>query len=411
MAGSYIEDGYVAPTGYIIWNNPTQISATALSVSHIDELGDDVDIFLELISAGDKLIIQDRNNSDSYQQWLVNGPLNTTPNTYVEIPVSLVTATGLGYTNFPNGHEVILAISSIGATGPQGPQGDQGPTGPQGYTGPIGLTGSDGPNTIRLVFGASSSSHPSATGSFNISGGLSFSEANFLHFNSSGFLTNDIYGNVLYPWLNNILTDFYAGRTITAQISEIGNASNYGIYTVVTSSPSPFWIWSLTFVSGGGTFSTDKIYGISEVSGGIRGVTGPQGPTGAGTQGPIGPQGPTGSGGGGAGSTGITLLPTSVLTDSATISISLTSSNSSVFTVTLGGNRTLENPTNMPTGTDVKYFGVIVTQDATGSRTLSYDTQYNTGDIDTDLNYATASRTHLYFMASNNLVELIGKRT
>ena len=64
----------------------------------------------------------------------------------------------------------------------------------------------------------------------------------------------------------------------------------------------------------------------------------------------------------------------------------------------------------MPTGTDVKYFGIIVTQDATGGRTLAYDTQYNTGDIDTDLNYTSNARTHLYFMASSGLIELIGKR-
>jgi hypothetical protein len=136
-----------------------------------------------------------------------------------------------------------------------------------------------------------------------------------------------------------------------------------------------------------------------------NGSTGPLGGPGF-----TGPTGPAGSGGGGGG-TGIALLPTSTLTDGSTIAISLTSSNSSIFTVTLSGNRTLQNPTFMPTGTDIKYFGIIVTQDATGGRTLAYDTIYNTGDIDTDLNYATASRTHLYFMASNNLVELIGKRT
>jgi len=90
------------------------------------------------------LIIQDRNNSDSYQQWSVSGSLNTTPSTYVEIPVSLVTATGLGYTNFPNGSEVILVISSIGGTGPQGPTGSQGVTGPQGNTGVQGETGPQG---------------------------------------------------------------------------------------------------------------------------------------------------------------------------------------------------------------------------------------------------------------------------
>jgi hypothetical protein len=294
----------------------------------------------------------------------------------------------------------------------------------------------------------------------------------------------DIYGNIIYNWLANIYTDYLALKPITAQISEVGNASNYGIYRLTsTGAPTPYWFWTLSFVSGGGTLSSSAIYTISELSGGatgsqgsrgVTGATGSQGPTGpvgpagadaalvdwyflgdwtnlvvpgvgdiytydgqtwysggsttgtpsvangwsllaakgsTGSQGSTGPQGPAGSGGGGAGSTGITLLPTSVLTDAATISISLTSSNSSVFTLTLGGNKTLQNPTNMPTGTDVKYFGVIVTQDDTGSRTLSYDTQYNTGDIDTDLNYTANARTHLYFMASAGLVELIGKRT
>jgi len=190
-------------------------------------------------------------------------------------------------------------IGPTGETGPSGVTGETGPVGPTGVTGetgpvgPTGVAGSDGPNSIRLSFGASESSYPSATGSFNISGGLSFSAANGLYFNSTGILTNDIYGNVLYPWLNNILTDYYAGRTITAQISEIGNASNYGIYTVVTSSPSPNWTWSLTFVSGGGTFSTDRIYTISAVSSGVQGPTGPTGPPG----GPIGPTGSTGAAG------------------------------------------------------------------------------------------------------------------
>ena len=149
--------------------------------------------------------------------------------------------------------------------------------GGQGSMGPAGVTGSDGPNSIRLIFGASASGSPSATGSFNISGGLSFSAANFLHFNSSGFLTNDIYGNVLYPWLGNILTDREANKTINAQISEVGNPSNYGIYIAYPNTPSPSWMWDLTFVSGGGTFSSDKIYTISAVSSGAQGPTGPGG--------------------------------------------------------------------------------------------------------------------------------------
>jgi len=55
------------------------------------------------------------------------------------------------------------------------------------------------------------------------------------------------------------------------------------------------------------------------------------------------------------------------LTDGATITPDFSTGNN--FSVTLGGNRTLANPTNMTVGQS----GVIyITQDGTGSRTLSY---------------------------------------
>jgi hypothetical protein len=47
-----------------------------------------------------------------------------------------------------------------------------------------------------------------------------------------------------------------------------------------------------------------------------------------------------------------------------------------VFTVTLGGNRTLSNPVNPVPGQRLTF---RVTQDGTGSRTLSYGTAYNFG--------------------------------
>lgn len=59
------------------------------------------------------------------------------------------------------------------------------------------------------------------------------------------------------------------------------------------------------------------------------------------------------------------------LTDAASISLDLSLSNN--FSVTLGGNRTLANPTNIVAGQS----GLItVTQDGTGSRTLAYGTYY-----------------------------------
>lgn len=59
------------------------------------------------------------------------------------------------------------------------------------------------------------------------------------------------------------------------------------------------------------------------------------------------------------------------LTDGTTITPDFSTGNN--FSVTLGGNRTLANPTNMTVGQS----GVIyVSQDATGSRTLAYGTYW-----------------------------------
>lgn len=59
------------------------------------------------------------------------------------------------------------------------------------------------------------------------------------------------------------------------------------------------------------------------------------------------------------------------LTDAATITWNV--ANGVVATVTLGGNRTLANPTNMVAGAT---YAIIVKQDATGSRTLAYGAAY-----------------------------------
>jgi hypothetical protein len=60
------------------------------------------------------------------------------------------------------------------------------------------------------------------------------------------------------------------------------------------------------------------------------------------------------------------------LTDGATITPDFADSNN--FSVTLGGNRTLANPTNLVAGQS----GCIwITQDATGGRTLAYDTHWD----------------------------------
>lgn len=60
------------------------------------------------------------------------------------------------------------------------------------------------------------------------------------------------------------------------------------------------------------------------------------------------------------------------LTDGENISVDLAASNN--FTVTLAGNRTLDNPTNIVAGQSGSIF---IVQDGTGSRTLAYGSYYD----------------------------------
>ena len=68
---------------------------------------------------------------------------------------------------------------------------------------------------------------------------------------------------------------------------------------------------------------------------------------------------------------GAATIARTTLTDAVNIAWNLASNQ--VATVTLGGNRTLDNPTNMINGGN---YELIVKQDATGSRTLAYGTAY-----------------------------------
>lgn len=70
--------------------------------------------------------------------------------------------------------------------------------------------------------------------------------------------------------------------------------------------------------------------------------------------------------------TGNAYMQIDALTDASTIAVDMSVGNN--FSVTLGGNRTLGNPTNLTAGQS----GVIfITQDGTGSRTLAYSSYWD----------------------------------
>ena len=94
------------------------------------------------------------------------------------------------------------------------------------------------------------------------------------------------------------------------------------------------------------------------------------------------------------------------LTDAATITPDLNASNN--FSVTLAGNRTLANPTNITAGQSGSIF---VTQDGTGSRTLAYGSYFkfaagtaptlSTAASSVDrIDYVVASATKIHAVAS-----------
>jgi hypothetical protein len=99
----------------------------------------------------------------------------------------------------------------------------------------------------------------------------------------------------------------------------------------------------------------------------------------------------------------------SALTDGATITADFALANN--FSVTLGGNRTLANPTNLTVGQS----GVIkVTQDGTGSRTLAYGSNWDFagGTAPTLTTTANAVDILAYYVdgASNITTRFIGDR-
>jgi hypothetical protein len=97
----------------------------------------------------------------------------------------------------------------------------------------------------------------------------------------------------------------------------------------------------------------------------------------------------------------------SALTDGATITPDFSLANN--YSVTLGGNRTLANPTNITAG---QHGVIVITQDGTGSRTLAYGSYYKfpAGTAPTLTTTANAVDVLAYYVESSTRItaRLIG---
>jgi hypothetical protein len=102
--------------------------------------------------------------------------------------------------------------------------------------------------------------------------------------------------------------------------------------------------------------------------------------------------------------TGAQIGSITTLTDGATITPDFALNNS--FTVTLGGNRTLANPTNLVAGQSGV---IIINQDGTGGRTLAYGTYYDFsgGTAPTLTTTASAVDMIAYFVVSTTKINCV----
>jgi|DEB0MinimDraft_10_1074344.scaffolds.fasta_scaffold22886_2 hypothetical protein len=91
----------------------------------------------------------------------------------------------------------------------------------------------------------------------------------------------------------------------------------------------------------------------------------------------------------------------SALTDGATITPNFATANN--FSVTLGGNRTLANPTNLTAG---QSGAIAITQDGTGSRTLAFGSYWKFPSGTAPTLTTTASKTDLlvYYVESSTRI-------
>ena len=102
--------------------------------------------------------------------------------------------------------------------------------------------------------------------------------------------------------------------------------------------------------------------------------------------------------------TGAQIGSISTLTDGATITPNFALNNS--FTVTLGGARTLANPTNLVAGQSGV---IIINQDGTGGRTLAYGSNYDFGGGTAPTLTTTANAQDMiaYFVVSTSRINCV----
>jgi hypothetical protein len=244
--------------------------------------------------------------------------------------------TNASVTNTGTSQAVVLAfviprgdVGPTGATGPQGPQGLTGPTcatgpqGPQGLTGPSGATGPQGPQGLTGATGATGPQGPQGlqgdTGPTGPTGPQGSTGPTGATGPQGPAGPNTVSGTTA-----TALTGLLAGNGTNVVVAGIGSGLQF---TANTLSVSGVVL----------TTTNQSVAGVKTFADALD-------------------------------------LSVQTLTDSATIAVDAAAANK--FHVTLGGNRTIANPTNPADGRLVIF---RLQQDATGNRVVTWGNDYRFG--------------------------------
>ena len=94
--------------GQVAYNNTLQASATLIYISHITSDNLDIEIFYSQISQLNDIYLQDRNNSINFIKYNITSAPTIISNSYISIPVSIISFGGNGNTSFGSPNHPIL---------------------------------------------------------------------------------------------------------------------------------------------------------------------------------------------------------------------------------------------------------------------------------------------------------------
>jgi hypothetical protein len=306
-----------------------------------------------------------------------------------------------GYSGYSGGTGSAGTSGYSGYSGTTGGTGSAGTSGYSGYSGTTGGTGSAGTSGYSgysgTTGGAGTSGYSGYSGKSGYSGS-SFNSANYLPL-AGGVLT----GQFTLSADNGAIDVNYSGGAGGISFGSDGGAG----FEIVDQGENTYEFTGGQFLINGspasGETGTSGYSGYSGATGsgtsGYSGYSGKSGYSGVGTSGYSGYSGATPSLSGYLPLTGGTLTGGVKFTQAAIPWVTLTyasttatdASTGSNFEITLTGNLTLSNPTNMYDGQLVMW---RLIQDSTGSRTLTLGSAFNLGtDLATITLTTTASKT------------------